>query len=55
LTSIPVGVSGDIRNPLVVPLGPRAVTSELTGILERTLKLPAPPRQRDDSPAPSPP
>jgi uncharacterized protein involved in outer membrane biogenesis len=27
LTSIPVGVSGDIRNPQVVPLGPSAVTS----------------------------
>lgn len=40
LTSIPVGVSGDIRNPLVVPLGPSAITSELTGIFERTLKLP---------------
>jgi len=40
-TSIPVGVSGDIRDPLVVPLGPGAVTSELLGIFERTLKLPA--------------
>ena len=40
LTSIPVGVSGDIRDPLVVPLGPGAVTSELLGIFERTLKLP---------------
>ncbi len=40
LTSIPVGVSGDIRDPLVVPLGPGAVTSELVGIFERTLKLP---------------
>jgi hypothetical protein len=40
-TSVPVGVSGDIRNPVVTPLGPRAVTSELTGIFERTLKLPA--------------
>lgn len=40
-TSVPVGVSGDIRNPLVVPLGPRAVTSEVLGIFERTLKLPA--------------
>jgi hypothetical protein len=40
LTSIPVGVSGDIRDPLVVPLGPSAVTSELLGIFERTLKLP---------------
>lgn len=40
-TSVPVGVSGDIRNPLVVPLGPVAVTSNLLGIFERTLKLPA--------------
>jgi hypothetical protein len=40
LTSIPVGVSGDIRSPLVVPLGPRAITSELLGIFERTIKLP---------------
>ena len=41
LTSVPVGVSGDIRDPLVVPLGPGAITSELVGIFERTLKLPA--------------
>jgi hypothetical protein len=41
LTSIPVGVSGDIRSPLVVPLGPRAVTQELLGVFERTIKLPA--------------
>ena len=40
LTSVPVGVSGDIRDPVVVPLGPRAVTSHLLGIFERTLKLP---------------
>jgi hypothetical protein len=40
ITSIPVGVSGDIRDPLVVPLGPTAITSELLGIFERTLKLP---------------
>jgi hypothetical protein len=39
-TSVPVGVSGDIRDPLVVPLGPAAVTSEVLGIFERTLKLP---------------
>jgi len=57
-TSVPVGVSGDIRDPLVVPLGPSAVTSELLGIFERTLKLPAEllPQQRGDSQAaPSPP
>lgn len=40
LTSIPVGVSGDIRNPLVVPLGPSAIGSEVLGIFERTFKLP---------------
>jgi uncharacterized protein involved in outer membrane biogenesis len=40
-TSVPIGVSGDIRDPLVVPLGPGAVTSEVLGIFERTLKLPA--------------
>jgi len=40
LTSVPVGVSGDIRDPLVLPLGPGAITSELVGIFERTLKLP---------------
>jgi uncharacterized protein involved in outer membrane biogenesis len=39
-TSIPVGVSGDIRSPLVVPLGPGAVGSEVLGIFERTFKLP---------------
>jgi uncharacterized protein involved in outer membrane biogenesis len=40
-TSVSVGVSGDIRDPLVVPLGPAAVTSQILGIFERTLKLPA--------------
>jgi len=40
LTSVPVGVSGDIRDPLVVPLGPSAVTSEVLGIFERAFKLP---------------
>jgi hypothetical protein len=40
LTSVPVGVSGDIRDPLVVPLSPGAITSELVGIFERTPKLP---------------
>ena len=39
-TSLPVAVSGDIRDPLVVPLGPGAITSELTGIISRTLSLP---------------
>jgi hypothetical protein len=61
ITSIPVGVSGDIRDPLVVPLGPAAITSELVGILERTVKLPgklvAAPRSEEpaESESPSPP
>jgi hypothetical protein len=50
-------VSGDIRNPLVVPLGPGAITSELVGIFERTLQLPArlidlPSGGREQAPAP---
>jgi hypothetical protein len=39
-TSLPVAVSGDIRDPRVVPLGPRAITNELSGILTRTITLP---------------
>jgi len=39
-TSIPVGISGDIRKPIVAPLGPRAVGSEVMGVFERTFKLP---------------
>jgi hypothetical protein len=41
LVAIAVGVRGDIRDPTVTPLGPQAVTNQLAGILERTLKLPA--------------
>ncbi|HSA91324.1 MAG TPA: AsmA-like C-terminal region-containing protein, partial [Burkholderiales bacterium] len=40
MVALPVGVNGDIRNPLIVPLGPRAITDQLLGIFERTLKLP---------------
>jgi hypothetical protein len=40
LAALPVEVRGDIRDPLVVPLGPRAVTDRLLGIFERTLKIP---------------
>jgi hypothetical protein len=39
-TSLPVQVRGDIRDPLVVPLGPGAVTNELLGIFKRTVTLP---------------
>jgi hypothetical protein len=40
LVALPVAVNGDIRNPIIVPLGPRAITDQLLGIFERTLKLP---------------
>lgn len=40
LISLPVQVSGDIRDPLVVPLDPRAIASRVLGIFERTFKLP---------------
>ncbi len=39
-TSIPISITGDIRKPIVVPLGPQAVGSEVLGIFERTFKLP---------------
>ena len=41
LTALPVSVSGDIRDPLVLPLGPGAVTDRLLDILGNTVKLPA--------------
>jgi hypothetical protein len=41
LTSVPVRVSGDIRDPTVDPLDIGAVSGELAGIFERALKLPA--------------
>jgi len=48
LTTLPVSVRGDIRDPTVVPLGPSAVTDQLIGVFERTVKLPgsliAPPK-----------
>ena len=40
MTALPMSVNGDIRNPIIVPLGPRAVSDQLLGIFERTLKLP---------------
>ncbi|HVO68419.1 MAG TPA: AsmA-like C-terminal region-containing protein, partial [Aggregatilineaceae bacterium] len=47
LTSLPVGVSGDIRHPRVVPRDPLAVSAELGGILTRIFKMP--PKQRAPS------
>jgi hypothetical protein len=40
LTALPVSVSGDIRDPLVVPLGPGAITERLVDILKNTANLP---------------
>jgi len=40
IASVPVRVSGDIRSPRVVPLGLRAVGSQLFDILEETVKVP---------------
>jgi hypothetical protein len=49
MVALPVSVNGDIRDPRVVPLGPRAITDQLLGIFERALKLPGklvvPPQQ----------
>jgi len=39
-TSVPVSVKGDIRKPIVAPLGPEAVGSEVLGVFQRTFKLP---------------
>jgi len=57
LTSVPIGVSGDIRDPRVVPLGPRAIGSELAGIFTRIFKLPGKllaPSSTSQEPEPSP-
>jgi hypothetical protein len=40
MVALPVAVHGDIRDPVIVPLGPRAITDQLLGIFERTLRLP---------------
>ncbi|MFB0508555.1 MAG: AsmA-like C-terminal domain-containing protein [Thermodesulfobacteriota bacterium] len=40
LISIPIGVTGDIRDPTVMPLSPSAVGSEIVGIMKRILRLP---------------
>jgi hypothetical protein len=56
LTSVPVSVRGDLRDPLVVPLGPTAVTAELLGIFQRTFKRPGrlvQPLQQSTLPEPS--
>ena len=57
LTSVPVDVRGDIRDPTVVPLDPRAIASGLTALYTRALKVPermlAPLRPGPGSTAPS--
>jgi len=49
LTSVPIGVTGDIRHPKVVPLEAAAVGSELSGIFTRTFKLPSNPKAPSSS------
>ena len=49
LTSVPIGVSGDIRHPKVVPLEAAAVGSELNGIFTRMFKLPSKPKTPSSS------
>src|SRR5882672_4707254 len=52
ITSVPVRVSGDIRDPRIVPLGLRAVGSQLFDILEETAKVPGKLLPRPESSAP---
>jgi hypothetical protein len=40
LISMPVKVTGDLKDPRVTPLSPSAVGSDLLGIMKRTLDLP---------------
>jgi hypothetical protein len=40
LVSVPVKISGSMKDPQVTFLSPSAVGSEFLGIVERTLKLP---------------
>jgi hypothetical protein len=40
LLTVPVKVSGDLRDPKVTALSPSAIGTELLGIMTRTLKLP---------------
>jgi uncharacterized protein YhdP len=41
LTSVPLKVSGDIRDPNLIPLAPQALSEELAGLFTRALNLPA--------------
>jgi uncharacterized protein involved in outer membrane biogenesis len=40
LVAVPVEVTGDIRDPRIVPLDPRAITENLLGTLGRAARLP---------------
>lgn len=50
VTSVPVRVSGDIRDPRVLPLGIRAVGSQLVEILEKTARVPGKLLPRESEP-----
>ena len=40
IVSVPVEVAGDLSNPVVIPLSPAAVGSELLGLMKKTIELP---------------
>lgn len=55
LVTVPVKVSGDLKDPKVTALSPSAIGSELLAIMERTLHLPfhiinplSPKKKKDD-------
>jgi hypothetical protein len=55
LVTIPIKVQGNLKDPIVTPLSPSAIGSELLGMMKRTLGLPFKvieplmPRKKEDS------
>jgi len=52
LVAVPVEVTGDIRDPRIVPLDPRAITENLLGTLGRVARLPGKLLPGEEKPAP---
>ncbi len=40
LVSVPVGITGKLSDPHIIPMSPKAVSSELLNIMKRTIQLP---------------
>ncbi|OQA53622.1 MAG: hypothetical protein BWY42_01818 [Candidatus Omnitrophica bacterium ADurb.Bin277] len=40
IISIPVGIHGDLKNPVIVPLSPKAVGSHIFDLMKDAVKLP---------------